>query len=346
LIGRRGVVALLVLALGSVPTQGRAGAGIATPYPFSRDHQPGDTYMGVRLLGVLKLASVRVDGHLLTGLSALAWDDDEEILYALSDRGVLFHLWLRFDEQGLLADARALRAFALRDVRGKPLAGRRADSEGLVARNADNGVRGDSELLVSFERMPRVLRFTPAGEPVGALALPGPLRERANYRSANRMLESLAWHPRHGALSAPEQPFHDAADGQVPLHALGSRRHWRYPLAPEPNAGLTALEVLADGSLLTLERGYGVFFVPVITTLRRIRVLPARDGAVLDAETVARFSTGQGWALDNFEGLTRQIGSRILLVSDDNARAFQSTLLAAFELLDTDSSAPAAADRE
>jgi hypothetical protein len=89
-----------------------------------------------------------------------------------------------------------------------------------------------------------------------------------------------------------------------------------------------------------------VFFVPVITTLRRIRVLPARDGAVLDAETVARFSTGQGWALDNFEGLTRQIGSRILLVSDDNARAFQSTLLAAFELLDTDSSAPAAADRE
>lgn len=337
---------MLVLALGGVPTQGPADAGFATPYPFSRDHQPGDTYMGVRLLGVLKLASVRVDGHLLTGLSALAWDDDEELLYALSDRGVLFHLSLRFDEQGLLADARALRAFALRDVRDQPLARRWSDSEGLVTRNGDNGVRGDSELLVSFERVPRVLRFTPAGAPVGALALPGPLRERANYSSDNRMLESLAWHPHHGALSAPEQPFHDAADGYVPLHALGSRRHWRYPLAPEPNAALTALEVLADGSLLSLERGYGVFFVPVITTLRRIRVLPARDGTVLEPATVARFSTGQGWALDNFEGLTRQIGARILLVSDDNARTFQSTLLAAFELLDTDSSAPEPPDRE
>ena len=85
---------------------------------------------------------------------------------------------------------------------------------------------------------------------------------------------------------------------------------------------------------VTLERGYGIFFVPVITTLRRVRALPPNPGAELAVETVARFSTGDGWALDNFEGLTVQSGKRILMVSDDNGRGFQVTLLAAFEMLD------------
>lgn len=337
----------LALALAALPAGAQHDAPrIATPYPFSREQQPGDVHMGVRLLGVLKLDPVRVDGLLLGGLSALAWDRDEDLLYALSDRGALFHLALRFDRDGVLVDARALRAFALRDVRGKPLSGRWADSEGMSARRARNGVRADTELAVSFERVPRVLRFTTRGGPVGGIALPARLRDPAHYRSANRMLESLAWHPRLGLLSAPEQPFRGISDGHVELHALQHARHWRYPLAPEPNAGLTAIEVLDDGSVLTLERGYGVFFVPVITSLRRIRVLPERDGALLDVHTVARFSTGQGWALDNFEGLAVLPGNRIVLVSDDNARAFQSTLLAAFELIDTDSSAPAAVDRD
>lgn len=330
------------LPAGAAPDAPRA----ATAYPFSRDLGPGDVYMGLRLLGVLKLDPVRVDDIVLTGLSALAWDDDEDVLYALSDRGTLFHFSLHFDDDGFLTDARPLRAFALRDTRGNPLQGHWSDSEGMVARNADNRIRGDTELAVSFERAPRVLRFTTTGAPVGAVALPARLRDTANYRSGNRMLESLAWHPRHGLLSAPEQPMRDATDSHVELHALGSGRHWRYPLAPEPNAGLTAMEVLADGSLLTLERGYGVFFVPVITTLRRVQVLPDADGATLQVDTVARFSTGQGWSLDNFEGLTRQRGQRILIVSDDNARGFQSTLLAAFELIDTDTSAPRSADRE
>ena len=58
-------------------------------------------------------------------------------------------------------------------------------------------------------------------------------------------------------------------------------------------------------------------FIPFITTLRRVRQFPAEDGAPLEVETVARFNTGQGWSLDNFEGLTQQRGRRILMVSDD-----------------------------
>ena len=122
------------------------------------------------------------------------------------------------------------------------------------------------------------------------------------------------------------------------FYALGSGRHWRYPLADEPNAGLTDAVALPDGSLLTLERGYGVFFVPIIINIRRIPRLPAVDGGSVSVHTVARFNSGQGWSLDNFEGLTHQRGDRILTVSDDNGRALQSTLLMAMRLLDTDHS--------
>ena len=58
-------------------------------------------------------------------------------------------------------------------------------------------------------------------------------------------------------------------------------------------------------------------------------------GALVEVDTLLRLSSGQGWALDNFEGLAVLPGGRILIVSDDNTRAVQATLLAAFELAPT-----------
>jgi hypothetical protein len=314
--GRRAVVIAAALAGGGVAASDTAPAGagaadptappaVATPYRLSRDHAPGDTVDGLRLLGTLKLSAVTWRGQLLGGLSALAFDHDEGILYALGDRGALFHLALEFDDGGLLTGAR------LRDA------------------------AGDGELAVSFERIPRVVRFTPRGIPLGRIALPARLLDRDRYRF-NRGLESLAWHPAHGYLVANEQPFVDSAGGEVEVHALtppdGRVRWWRYRLAAEPNAALTDLAALPDGSLLALERGYGFLYLPLISTVRRINVLPDLPGAVLEVDTVLRLSSGQGWALDNFEGIAVLPGRRIVIVSDDNTRAVQASLLSAFEL--------------
>ena len=134
---------------------------IASPYPLNQEIHPGDTYMGVRLLGALKLDSIRIDDVLLGGLSALGWDHDEQVLYALSDYGYIFHLRLEFDEQDLLRDAHVLAVHALLDARGKALRGRLADSEGLVVRYGNNGKANDSQLAISFERRPRIVRFDP-----------------------------------------------------------------------------------------------------------------------------------------------------------------------------------------
>ena len=302
---------------------------------MSRDTLAGETYMGVRLLGALKLDAVEVDGHLLGGISALGWDNDEQLLYALSDRGYVFHLRVEFDRDGLLHDVQALSAHALLDARGRALKGRLADSEGLVVRYGRNGKAGDAQLVVSFERRPRVIRFDAFGKMLGNEALPAALSDINNYARANRALESIAWHPQWHYLTAPEQPMRGSSESIVPLFALDPAQHWRYPLAAEPNAGLTAIEVLDDGSILTLERGFGVFFVPVISTLRRIAKLPEETGSLLAPQTIARFNSGQGWYIDNFEGLTHLGHGRILMVSDDNTKPYQSTLLAAFELLQT-----------
>ena len=306
---------------------------ISSPHSMSRDLRAGEIYMGVRLLGALKLDAIAIDGHLLGGLSALGWDNDEQLLYAVSDRGYVFHLRVEFDEDGLLHAVQALSAHVLRDARGRALQGRLADSEGLVVRDGNNGKPGDAQLVISFERRPRVIRFDPFGTMLGSEALPAELRDINNYSHSNRALESIAWHPKWHYLTAPEQPMRGASEAIVPLYALDPARHWRYPLAAEPNAGLTAIEVLDDGSILTLERGFGVFFIPVISTLRRIATLPEQTGALLAPQTIARFSSGEEWYLDNFEGLTHLGDGRILIVSDDNSSAFQSTLLAAFALL-------------
>ena len=324
---------LLAAAVLAAPIAHADPVQVSGPYVLNRDLEPGDSYMGVEYQGALKLEAVEIDGHLLGGLSALSYDADEGVLYALSDGGTVFEMALQHDESGYLHKVEVRRAFALRDSTGQPLKGRRADSEGLTLRNAANGVPGDSELVVSFERRPRVLRFTAQGKLLGAVALPARLRDTKLYVTSNRGLETLAWHPRLGHLTAIEQPFRGTTDGTVELHALDSGRHWRYPLANEPNAGLTDAVVLDDGSLLTLERGFGLFFVPFISTLRRVPSLPDTDGAILQVETVVRLNTGQGWSLDNFEGLALLDRDRVVIVSDDNRRALQSTLLAQFKLL-------------
>lgn len=306
---------------------------IASPIALSDEVHTGETYMGVRMLGALKLSAGKVNGHLIGGLSALGWDEDEQLLYAVSDRGYLFHLRVVFDSDGFLRDLHAIGAHALQDARGNALRGRMSDSEGLVVRNANNGQRADTQLAISFERRPRVIRFDVYGKMIGAEALPAQLRDVRQYSQSNRSLESIAWHSRWHYLVSVEQPMRGTRESIVPIHALNSDQHWRYPLAPEPNAALTAIEVLDDGSLLTLERGFGVFYIPIISTLRRIEMLPEQDGALLEPQTVARFNSGQGWLLDNFEGLTSLGNNRVLIVSDDNTKSIQSTLLVALEIL-------------
>lgn len=292
---------------------------------------PGDTHENIRLLGALRLARTEIDGLRLCGLSGLAWDEDAGLLYAISDRGILFHLQPAFDDRGYLAGARAVAAFPLQTASGKAVRSPFDDAEGLAIRNGDNKIQGDAELLVSFEVKPRVVRYDPAGRRRGEDPLPATLRNPRNYRDANQALEALTIDPRWGILTGSETPLRNDPPGLIRIFATGGR-FWLYPLGKAPNSALVAMEALPDGGLLTLERAFVSPLQPLVISLRRTEPLAPGKPRLLRVTDTAIFDSGQGWLLDNFEGLARQRGRRFFMISDDNCNGWQATLLVYFEL--------------
>jgi len=283
----------------------------------------------LRLLGALELPSRSVNGLRFSGLSALAWNDDENLLYALTDHGVLFSL-RPIIRNGRLADVALRHAAALIDPgTRKPVRWRRSDAEGLDILNGRNGRQGDAELIVSFEGEPRIARYRPDGRFIAEVPLFGPPRDIRNYRY-NKMLEAGCNHPREGVLTAPEEPL-NGESGTARLYRADGRA-WRFTPG---RGGIVALECLPNGDVLVMERDYSSFSLRWLITLRRLR-LPAATPAdtLLTDETVAVFDSGQGLRIDNFEGLARHHGNRFFMVSDDNDVFVQRTLLVYFELVD------------
>ncbi len=321
---------ILLLLLGGLSPGACAGSSVqAVAVPLSQRVAVGDRYMGIRLLGVLRLPQVTVNGLPLRELSGLAWDEDAGLLYAVSDKGMLFHLRPVFSDDRL-SDVEFVTAYPLRDADGRPLRGAFIDAEGLAIINGDNGVPNDSQLVISFEERVRIARYRPDGRWLGDEPLPPPLQDSRAYADPNLALESVTIDPQWGLLTGPEQPLRGEAPGYVPIYAQNGRR-WLYPLHSAPASSLVAMESLPDGSLLTLERAFVSLLRPFVISLRRTRLLA--DQTLLKVENVAVFDTSDGWLLDNFEGLTQHRDHRFFMVSDDNTNPLQSTLLVYFELL-------------
>ena len=314
----------LCLGGGAVP----ARAWQATPFVLHSDYDTGDVYQGVRLRGALNLPPTRIDGLELVELSALGYDEDADVLYLLSDHGTLFRARLRLEDD-VLTGIELLGASALRDARGGVLKGRSADAEGLTLFDARNGRRGDTRLLISFERKARVARYRPDGTLLEDLALPRGL-DASRFASDNRGPEAIAKTVDGVFYLAPERPLRGAPADRLPVVAADGRQWW-YMLAND-NSALVALESLDADRVLALERD---FERPLYRLVTRLRIASGlrREGSTLEMRDVASFDSRDGWRVDNFEGLTRVRDNLYLMVSDDNESLFQRTLLVLFELL-------------
>jgi len=313
-----------------LPLAACSSDGFARVVPISGTVDAGDRFMGVRLLGMLELTGI-ADGPDPAGLSGLAWDEDEGLLYAISDLGRIWRLQPRF-ESDRLVDAEVVGSAPFLDPDGQPLQGSEADAEGVVARLHTNGVRGDTRLLVSFEQRPRVEVYKPDGTWIESLELPGKLRSPAAYRARNKALEAIAMLPGSAdPLLMPETPLRGEDDDFVQLFH-GEQPTRNYPLHPSPGSSITAMEMFPDGRLLVLERAFVSPLLPFSSTLSWVD--PRQGGnRPLDPDVVVHFNTADGWRIDNFEGLSRHRGQRIFLVSDDNNRSPQRTLLLYLELV-------------
>lgn len=267
----------------------------------------------------LRVVGAAVDGERISELSGLAWDADERRLYAVSDRGVLFRFSVELGASGQLE----VEPIAASRLAPPPGSGAGVDAEGLAVTGADDGIKGNSELLVSTEGEPRVIRYSLAGQPLGILPLPGGLDDPARFRRDNAMLEAVAMHPEHGLLVAAEAPLEGERAGHH--RVVGRDRAWSFPSHPARNARLKGMDVMDDGRLLVLERaeagkGKGRTLMVVLSEVDLAacadgQVCPVRELAVLDRPAEA----------DNFEGLTSLGEGRVMIVSDDRGRSSRGT---------------------
>lgn len=284
----------------------------------------------MRVLGVLELPSRTINRLRFAELSGLAWDEDDGVLYALSDKGKLFGL-RPVIRNGRLVDVTLVSAAPLIDpLTRKPVRWHRADSEGLDILHGRNGRHGDAELLISFEREPRIARYRPDGRFVADVPLPDNLRDVQRYQGGNKMLEAVCMHPREGVLTAPEEPLDNETDA-ARLYRMDGRS-WRFPPS---EGGIVGLECLPDGDVLVLEREFEAIGLHRRVTLRRLHLAAhTPPDSLLRTETLAVLDSDHGLSIDNFEGLARRDERHYFMVSDNNDVFLQRTLLVYFEIAD------------
>ncbi len=281
--------------------------------------------MGIRLLGSLVLSGAPS----LTELSGLSWDEDQQILYALSDQGHLVHLRPIF-KQGVLIDMEWLASHPLLNHRGKPLKHKWADSEGLDLYNGDNNIQGDSELVVSFERHHRIEIYTPDGQWIRSEQLPDALKKPTGFVAENLGPEAVTHHQDLGLITAPERLHR--SNPNIPIYSQ-SGESWFYPVSKRQGS-IVALEVLTSNEILIMERAYTSAISPWTITLSRSPLPQNSLKSNLTPKIIAQFNSTEGWMIQNMEGLTHHQGRRFFMVSDDGDKLLLQTQLLYFELLE------------
>lgn len=306
---------------------------VTLPHSLSPKYANGEVFMKIRFHGTVIIPKEMGIGTPVKELSDLAWDESTQTLYAVNDKGTLYYLRPIF-ENGLLKDVTILKGIPLLDAKGKKLRWEFVDSEGMVFIPPKESQSGNPELLISFEQVPRIIRYSLEGSWLGEIELPEELKYPENYRHHNRMLESLIIHPKYGILTAPERPLQKTKEHILKIYAMDGKT-WQIPHYEAPKSGITAMEVFEDKSLLVLERSYTGVTEPLIISLRRVWLDESCEGNkdFCRTEQLAVFDNSQGWDIDNFEGLTRHHGNFFFMVSDDNNNFFQKTLLTYFEVL-------------
>ncbi len=289
--------------------------------PFVDSKQFGS----IRLLDQKRLDFKTIAGTKFSEISDLAYEQKSKKLYFVGDEGKLFVFDTSFGKK--IDKLEPLDSVRLTKGNGEAFAPWQCDSEGLA-------LNKKGELCISFEGRAKIGRFGVNGRMLGSYALPLRLRNPQNYRSRNKSLEALAWHPRYGLLTAAEWPLKQSENKVQTVYALEGKT-WHFKAEAEPKSAVVAIEVMEDGNLLVLERSFTALFEPLVVTLKKVYLNDCTaKQSLCRSEVLLKMDSHKGWMIDNFEGLTRVSRHRYAMVSDDNDNFFQQTLLVYFEISD------------
>ena len=290
--------------------------------PSTKDHR----FMGIKILDQRQLVFQNINAVKFSEISDLAYYPKNQKLFMISDEGKLFIFKAKFGDKIELLEPKD--AVKLRKKNAKKFKKWQKDSEGLA-------LDEKGRLLISFEGRAKIGWFhknsMQYGQMIKKYKLPKELRNPKNYRSRNKSLEALAWHPKYGVLTAAEWPLEKYHKKRQTVYALNGKK-WHFKAEPEARSAISAIEVMDDGNLLVLERSFTGIFNPFVVTLKKVYLNQCKKGNC-KTEVLAKMNSHEGWDVDNFEGLARVGKNRYLMISDDNDNFFQKTLLIYFEVI-------------
>lgn len=253
------------------------------------------------------------------GFSAIEIAPDGLHFSAVSDRGHFTSGTLSRGSNGVITGVQAAKMRSLKDKSARPLAGARADSEGLA-------IAPDGTAYVSLEGRARVLRYPKLGGAAENLPIPDAFKGM----NSNASLEALAI-DRHGWLyTVPERPGGHGQPYPVFIFRNGT---WDQPFTIRRIG--TFLPVAADfgpdGKLYILERQ----FRGLMGFASRVRRFTLSGDTITREETLLQSRPGEH---DNLEGLAvwrdPQGDLRLTMVSDNNFLFVQRTELVEYRVPD------------
>jgi len=179
-------------------------------------------------------------------------------------------------------------------------------------------------LIISFERDPKVSLFNFQAKKIKNFPLASILKDIKNYQKKNRALEAVVQHNIFGIITLPEGALKHEDKNYHTLYSLHKR--WKF----KADGKVTSIEIMPDNNLLVLEREFR-FLQGHSITLSKVDIMNC-DKSLCSKKTLASLKSTKGWALDNFEGMTRLYDNVYLMISDDNANFMQKCLLVLFEV--------------
>ncbi len=273
-------------------------------------------------LGGLALRSER---RAFGGLSGLTLSPSGDRVIAVSDRGYWFTARLIESEDGRLEGLTETEYGPILDDGGAALGGRWRDAEAV-----EIGPAGS--FFVSFEQHHRIWRYDARASIL--LARPVQLRQPPAFRTmpSNGGIEALTVLS-GGELLALSEDGRDQNDDRLGwiLH-LGTST----PVSLRANGQFrpTGLTLLPGGDLALLERRFS-YVGGLAIRISRIPRSAIRPNAVLVSQEIAVLE--RPLTIDNFEGIAAAPapdgGVWIYLLSDDNFKAVQRTLMLKFQLV-------------
>jgi Esterase-like activity of phytase len=280
--------------------------------------------LSATVLDSIILPVTEVDGLKISELSGLAYDADDRILYAVSDKSRIFHIVLDVTGDKLTTLKPAI-GLTLIDAAGSPMHDAGFNAEGLEALNAANGTVGDTRLIILSEDGPRAAEFSTQGQWIADLSLPGPLMDPAVLRGPNDGVEAVTMHPSHGLITAPQEPLLDAVRTLHTLFAADGAT-FSYSTDDIGSTGLKGLTTLTDGRLLVLERTRSEDRLTLTPFLRLID--PASCEPPLLCTTVTFRVDVPGIMDADYEGVAEVSPGLFLLASDDEIDGIRRTVFA------------------